>query len=198
MLILIPLLPFVGFLLNTVFRRSLSKGVSGAIATGAMGLAFGVAATTVWRLIGSEPVGGVRAIEQQVFTWISSGPLDIPLTFRVDPLSALMILVVTGIGTLIHLYSTAYMHDEPRGGYARFFCYLNLFCFFMLVLVLGSTFLTMFVGWEGVGLCSYLLIGFCSRRRARPTPARRRSSSTASATSASCSGCSVSSRPSAA
>ena len=83
-----------------------------------------------------------------------------PWAFRLDPLSGMMILVVTGIGLLIHVYSTAYMHDEPRGGYARFFCYLNLFCFFMLVLVLGSTFLTMFVGWEGVGLCSYLLIGY--------------------------------------
>ena len=72
----------------------------------------------------------------------------------------MMLLIVTGIGLLIHVYSTAYMHDEPRGGYARFFCYLNLFCFFMLTLVLGSTFLTMFVGWEGVGLCSYLLIGY--------------------------------------
>ena len=109
MLILIPLLPFVGFLLNTVFRRVLPKAVSGAIATGAMGLAFGVSAATVWRLLGSTPVGGVRAIEQQIFTWIASGSLNIPLTFRVDPLSALMILVVTGIGTLIHLYSTAYM-----------------------------------------------------------------------------------------
>jgi NADH-quinone oxidoreductase subunit L len=159
-LILIPLLPFVGFLLNTVFRRSLPKAVSGAIATGAMGLAFGVAATTVWRLLGSEPVGGVRAIEQQVFTWITSGSLNIPLAFRVDPLSALMILVVTGIGTLIHLYSTAYMHDESDSEYARYFSYLNLFAAFMLVLVLGASFPVMFVGWEGVGLCSYLLIGF--------------------------------------
>jgi NADH-quinone oxidoreductase subunit L len=88
------------------------------------------------------------------------GAFEIPWAFRLDPLSGMMILVVTGIGFLIHVYSTAYMHDEPRGGYARFFCYLNLFCFFMLVLVLGSTFLTMFVGWEGVGLCSYLLIGY--------------------------------------
>ncbi|MEO8483410.1 MAG: NADH-quinone oxidoreductase subunit L [Acidobacteriota bacterium] len=160
MLILIPLLPFVGFLLNTVFRRSLPKAVSGAIATGAMGLAFGVAATTVWQLLGTEPVGGVRAIEQQVFTWISSGALTVPLTFRVDPLSALMILVVTGIGTLIHLYSTAYMHDESDSEYARYFSYLNLFAAFMLVLVLGASFPVMFVGWEGVGLCSYLLIGF--------------------------------------
>ena len=88
------------------------------------------------------------------------GSFEVPWAFRLDPLSGMMILVVTGIGLLIHIYSTAYMHDEPRGGYARFFCYLNLFCFFMLVLVLGSTFLTMFVGWEGVGLCSYLLIGY--------------------------------------
>ena len=72
----------------------------------------------------------------------------------------MMLLVVTGIGTLIHVYSTAYMADEPRGGVARFFCYLNLFCFFMLMLVLGNNFLVMFVGWEGVGLCSYLLIGY--------------------------------------
>jgi NADH-quinone oxidoreductase subunit L len=90
----------------------------------------------------------------------SIGQFSIPWGFRLDPLSGMMLLVVTGIGTLIHVYSTAYMADEPRGGVARFFCYLNLFCFFMLTLVLGSNFLVMFVGWEGVGLCSYLLIGF--------------------------------------
>ena len=83
-----------------------------------------------------------------------------PWGFRLDPLSGMMMLIVTGIGTLIHVYSTAYMADEPRGGVARFFCYLNLFCFFMLMLVLGNNFLVMFVGWEGVGLCSYLLIGY--------------------------------------
>ena len=88
------------------------------------------------------------------------GSFTVPWSFRLDPLSAVMLLVVTGIGSLIHVYATAYMKDEPRGGYARFFCYLNLFCFFMLVLVLGGNFLVMFVGWEGVGLCSYLLIGF--------------------------------------
>src|SRR5213079_894379 len=88
------------------------------------------------------------------------GAFQVPWGFRLDPLSGMMILVVTGIGTLIHVYSTAYMHDEQRGGVARFFCYLNLFCFFMLMLVLGNNFLVMFVGWEGVGLCSYLLIGY--------------------------------------
>ncbi len=160
MLILIPLLPFLGFLVNTAFRRRMSKAAAGAVATGAMGLAFGVALASVWQMLGSTPVGGVRAIEQHVFTWIASGPLDVPLAFRVDPLSALMILVVTGIGTLIHLYSTAYMLDESDSEYARYFSYLNLFAAFMLVLVLGASFPVMFVGWEGVGLCSYLLIGF--------------------------------------
>ena len=88
------------------------------------------------------------------------GAFQVPWAFRLDPLSGMMLLVVTGIGLLIHVYSTGYMQDEPRGGYARFFCYLNLFCFFMLMLVLGGNFLVMFVGWEGVGLCSYLLIGY--------------------------------------
>jgi NADH-quinone oxidoreductase subunit L len=159
-LYLIPLLPFIGFLINTAFRRSLPKTVSGGLATGVMGLAFGVSIATVWQLVGLEPVGGVRAIEQELFTWIASGPLHVALAFRVDPLSAVMILVVTGIGTLIHLYSTAYMHEESDSEYARYFSYLNLFAAFMLVLVLGSSFPVMFIGWEGVGLCSYLLIGF--------------------------------------
>jgi NADH-quinone oxidoreductase subunit L len=119
-----------------------------------------VSAAVVWQLIGQEPVGGVRAIQETVYTWLSSGTLHVPLAFRVDPLSAVMILVVTGIGTLIHLYSTAYMHEESDAEYARYFSYLNLFAAFMLVLVLGSSFPVMFIGWEGVGLCSYLLIGF--------------------------------------
>jgi NADH-quinone oxidoreductase subunit L len=159
-LALIPLLPFAGFLLNTTFGRRLSKGVSGAVATAAMGLSFGVAVAAVWQMLGTEPVGGVRAIEQSLFTWVASGALNIPLAFRLDPLSAVMILVVTGIGTLIHLYSTAYMHEETDAEFARYFSYLNLFAAFMLVLVLGASFPVMFIGWEGVGLCSYLLIGF--------------------------------------
>src|SRR6266850_1001855 len=113
---------------------------------------------------------GMRWFDVTVAQWIPSIPLQmrsgavgsfqVPWGFRLDPLSGMMILIVTGIGTLIHIYSTAYMVDEPRGGVARFFCYLNLFCFFMLMLVLGNNFLVMFVGWEGVGLCSYLLIGY--------------------------------------
>ena len=160
MLSLIPLFPFLGFVVNATLGRRLPKQVSGLIATGAMGLAFGVSAVTVWQLLHLEPVGGVRAIEERVYTWISSGNLQIPIAFRVDPLAAVMILIVTGIGALIHLYSTAYMHEETDGEYARYFSYLNLFAAFMLVLVLGASFPVMFIGWEGVGLCSYLLIGF--------------------------------------
>ena len=160
MLYLIPLLPFVGFLINASIGRRLSKSVSGYLATGAMALSFGWAVAKVLQVLGSEPVGGVRALSETYYTWLGSGTLQIPLAFRLDPLSCIMILVITGIGTLIHLYSTAYMHDESDGEYARYFSYLNLFAAFMLVLVLGSSFPVMFIGWEGVGLCSYLLIGF--------------------------------------
>ena len=158
MLALIPLLPFLGFLVNAGLGRRLSKGVSGGLACLVMLASFAVAVLQVLALAGL-PAGG-REIVQTVFTWITSGDFTLDLTFRLDPLSALMILVITGIGSLIHIYSTAYMHEETDAEYARFFSYLNLFVFFMLVLVLGSNLLVMFVGWEGVGLCSYLLIGF--------------------------------------
>ncbi len=160
MLLLIPLLPFVGFLVNAAVGRRLSKSLSGGIATGAMALSFGVAVAAVRGLLQRAPVDGVRTIDQTVYTWIASDRLNLPFALHLDPLAAVMILIVTGIGTLIHLYSTAYMHDEPDGEFARYFSYLNLFAAFMLVLVLGASFPVMFVGWEGVGLCSYLLIGF--------------------------------------
>ena len=158
MLLLIPLIPFVGFLVNAGMGRRLSKAVSGSIAVAAMLASFGLSVAAFVQLIGHPPDS--RAIVEQVFTWITSGAFEASFTLRVDPLSALMILIVTGIGSLIHIYSTAYMHDERDSEYARYFSYLNLFAAFMLVLVLGSNFLVMFVGWEGVGLCSYLLIGF--------------------------------------
>ena len=101
-----------------------------------------------------------RDVTQTVFTWIASGDFVVDAAFRLDQLSAVMILVITGIGSLIHIYSTSYMHEESDSEYARYFSYLNLFVFFMLLLVLGSNVLMMFVGWEGVGLCSYLLIGY--------------------------------------
>jgi NADH-quinone oxidoreductase subunit L len=106
-----------------------------------------------------------RAITQRIYEWITSGDFSVSFALRLDPLAALMILVVTGIGSLIHVYSTAYMHEEAVSEYARYFSYLNLFAAFMLVLVLGSNFLVMFVGWEGVGLCSYLLIGFWHQKK---------------------------------
>src|SRR5215510_13201057 len=158
MLLLIPLLPLVGFVLNASFNRRLSKGASGAIACGAMLMSFAISVAAVVRLNGMEPES--RVLVQRAFTWFTSGTFSVPLAFRLDPLSAVMILVVTGIGSLIHVYSTAYMHEETDSEFARYFSYLNLFAAFMLVLVLGANFLVLFVGWEGVGLCSYLLIGF--------------------------------------
>ena len=143
--------------------RRLSKGVSGGLASLAMLASFAVSAASVWQLSGLSPES--RAIEQTLYTWIASGDLNISLAFRLDPLSAVMILVITGIGSLIHIYSTAYMHDEVDSEFARYFSYLNLFAAFMLVLVLGSSFPVMFVGWEGVGLCSYLLIGFWFKKQ---------------------------------
>ena len=158
MLLLIPLLPLVGFVLNASFGRRLTKMAAGAIACGAMLVSFSISVAGVAKLVAREPES--RFIAQRVFTWITSGDFSVGLTLRLDPLSSVMILVVTGIGLLIHIYSTAYMHEETDAEYARYFSYLNLFAAFMLVLVLGANFLVMFVGWEGVGLCSYLLIGF--------------------------------------
>src|SRR6266699_809247 len=166
---LIPLLPALGAAINgLVGIRSFSRKVAGIVACTVMLAALGMSVVAFWQLLALAP--DARAFDVTVAQWIPSIPLQmgsgavgsvqVPWGFRLDPLAGMMLLVVTGIGTLIHVYSTAYMADEPRGGVARFFCYLNLFCFFMLMLVLGNNFLVMFVGWEGVGLCSYLLIGY--------------------------------------
>jgi NADH-quinone oxidoreductase subunit L len=157
-LVLVPLLPFVGFLINAFFGRRLPKSVSGTIACLAMAASFAVSVALVVRLLASLGTSGI--LEQNLYTWIPSGDLQLPFALRLDTLASLMILIVTGIGSLIHIYSVGYMHDEPPSEYARYFSYLNLFAAFMLVLVLGANFPVMFVGWEGVGLCSYLLIGF--------------------------------------
>jgi NADH-quinone oxidoreductase subunit L len=161
MLLLIPLLPFAGFLINAFLGRRLPKSISGGLACLVMLLSFAISALSVWTLVQSPQTPW---LEGTYYHWIASGDFQIPLQFRLDHLSSLMILVVTGIGSLIHIYSTAYMHEESDSEYARYFSYLNLFAAFMLVLVLGSSFLVMFVGWEGVGLCSYLLIGFWFRK----------------------------------
>ena len=149
---LIPLLPLAGFLINGVFGRRYSKSLVNAVAIGSVVLSF---AWVVKTLLG---VDLNTAHTEHYFTWIQSGTLSIGADFAVDRLTAVMLLVVTGIGSLIHIYAIGYMAHE--GGYYRFFAYLNLFMFFMLVLVLGANYLVLFVGWEGVGLCSYLLIGF--------------------------------------
>src|SRR5258708_6792764 len=162
MLPLIPLLPLLGFLVNAGLGRRLNKAAAGGVACGAMVGSFLVSIAAVWRLVGMEREA--RAIAERVFTWFSSGDLAVAFSLRLDPLAAVMILIVTGVGSLIHVYSTAYMHEESDSEFTRYFSYLNLFAAFMLVLVLGSNFLVMFVGWEGVGLCSYLLIGFWYQR----------------------------------
>jgi len=156
MLALIPLLPLAGFLINACFGRRLGKGASGFVACAAMVASFGVAVLAAARLLGSDAV----STEATYYTWLASGDLQLPLRLRLDHLGILMTLVVTGIGSLIHIYSVGYMHDETPPEFARYFSYLNLFAAFMLVLVLGANFPVMFIGWEGVGLCSYLLIGF--------------------------------------
>ena len=165
---LIPVLPGLGAALNGLLGiRYFSKRVAALVANGTMAGALALSVTAFVQLLGLE--ADERLHEVAVASWIPEIPLattdgigafEVVWGFMLDPLSALMILVVTGIGFLIHVYSIGYMDHEPRPAYARYFCYLNLFCFFMLMLVLGSNFLVMFVGWEGVGLCSYLLIGF--------------------------------------
>ncbi|MBI3262058.1 MAG: NADH-quinone oxidoreductase subunit L, partial [Acidobacteria bacterium] len=170
---LIPLLPALGALANGVIGvRFFEKSVSALLACATMAAALVLSLVAFFELLGRAP--DAREHTVTLAAWLPPmglatahgiGTFEAPWAFRLDPLAGVMSLVVTGIGFLIHVYSTAYMHDEPRGGYARYFSYLNLFCFFMLMLVLGSNFLVMFVGWEGVGLCSYLLIGYWYEKR---------------------------------
>ena len=159
---LVPALPLLGSFLLGVTGRRLGKAGVNALGVGSAGLSFAVAlgvAAAFSRLAVSE-----IPYSQSYFTWISAGSLQIDFSFHLDQLSLVMMLIVTGVGFLIHLYSAGYMAHE--GGYYRFFSYLNLFLFFMLILVLAGNYAVMFVGWEGVGLCSYLLIGFFFLREA--------------------------------
>ncbi|NEU10348.1 NADH-quinone oxidoreductase subunit L [Flavihumibacter sp. R14] len=151
---LIPLFPLIGFLINGLGRNILPKSVVGFIGSLTILLSFGVSLGIFFELNASE----IKSFTIPLFDWISAGTILVPFSFLVDPLSTLMLLIVTGIGFLIHVYSTGYMHHDA--GFNKFFSYLNLFIFFMLLLVLGSNYVIMFIGWEGVGLCSYLLIGF--------------------------------------
>ena len=153
----VPALPFAGFVLNGLlaFWRPKAKAAVSVIGVGSVAAACVSAVWLVWTLHGHPPA---EPLVFRYWSWLPVANLQVDVALQLDSLSAVMILVVTGVGTLIHLYSVGYMHDDP--GYARYFAYLNLFVFFMLTLVLGANFPLMFVGWEGVGLCSYLLIGF--------------------------------------
>jgi len=153
---LIPLFPLIGFLINGLVGKSLPKTVVGTIGSAAVGLSFLVTVAIFLEFL-KLPVDA-RSVEKVVYTWIASGPFTVSVAFLIDPLSLIMLLVVTGVSTLIHIYSIGYMHDDE--GFYRYFAYLNLFVFAMLLLVSANNFLLMFVGWEGVGLCSYLLIPF--------------------------------------
>jgi NADH-quinone oxidoreductase subunit L len=154
---LVPLLPLAGFLLNgsLALAKSRAKGIVSVIGVGTLLAAFGVAVYVVLDLARTHPDAPVVF---RYWDWIPVGNLQVSAALQVDQLSAVMLLVVTGVGSLIHIFSVGYMHDDD--GYARYFAYLNLFVFFMVTLVLGANFPVTFVGWEGVGLCSYLLIGF--------------------------------------
>jgi len=151
---LIPVFPLVGFIIIGLLNKRLPVRLSGGIASAAVFLSF-LISLGVFREVQLPTNVPERIV---LFNWISAGDLNIDFAFLIDRLSAIMLLVVTGVGFLIHIYSIGYMSHEPD--HPRFFAYLNLFIFFMLLLVMGSNFIVMFAGWEGVGLCSYLLIGF--------------------------------------
>ncbi|HCC78654.1 MAG: hypothetical protein A2X25_10070 [Chloroflexi bacterium GWB2_49_20] len=158
---LIVFLPTVGLLINIIFGGRMSEKAIGTVASAASGLAFIVSLLLGYSLLAS----GSEAHVVPFAEWIKIGNLDIPWNFRVDTLSVTMMLVVSGVGTLIHIYAIGYMHEDVRfkddvKRYGRFFVFLNLFIAMMMILVSGDSYLMLFVGWEGVGLCSFLLIGF--------------------------------------
>ncbi len=154
---LIPVLPLIGFLINGLGRKALSKTLSGyigsAVVLGSFVLSF---------LVFLQVKNGASATVH-FFNFIDLSTFKIAFDFKIDQLSTLFLLIITGVGFLIHVYSTAYMHDEEGMNFAKYFAYLNLFVFSMLLLVMGGNFVIMFIGWEGVGLCSYLLIGYWYR-----------------------------------
>src|SRR5512137_752929 len=153
---IIPLLPLLGSAVNGLFGAKWPNKIVSLVAVGSTGLSFACALEAVreFTQLSPEQIPWVK----QYFTWITAGAFRAGFDLQVDQLTVVMLMVVTGVGWLIHIYSTGYMAHE--GGYYRFFAYLNLFMFFMLILVLAANYVVLFVGWEGVGLASYLLIGF--------------------------------------
>jgi len=164
---LIPLLPLAGFVINGLGNKQLPKSVTGFVAAGSV-LASFIISLLIFFEVNS---GNGQAVTVTCFEWFSAGTLHVDFSFLIDRLSVVFLLVITGVGFLIHLYSIGYMHADED--YARYFAYLNLFVFFMLLLVLGSNYLVMFAGWEGVGLCSYLLIGFWFKNTAYNNAAKK-------------------------
>lgn len=155
---LVPLFPLIGFLINGIGWRKMPKSAGGFIGSAAILASFIVSLGIFFEV---KSTGATTIVH--LFDFIQSGKLYIPFSFQVDALSSLFLLIITGIGFLIHVYSTSYMHDDE--GMVKYFAFLNLFVFSMLLLVLGANYLIMFIGWEGVGLCSYLLIGFWFKNR---------------------------------
>ncbi len=165
--LLVLLLPLAGFLINALFGRVLPRQVVGWVGAGSVGLAFVLALAALLQ------VAGGQRLDQTYFTWWNSAGFDIPFNLFLDPLSTLMVLVITGVGFMILVYSIGYMAGEDQGGFSRFFAYMDLFVFSMLLLVLAGNFVWLIVGWAGVGLCSYLLIGFWYQRTSAVLAARK-------------------------
>jgi len=163
--LLVLLTPLAGFIVNALFGRLLPRRIVGWIGAGSIGLAFVLALLAL-----SQVLGGHR-LDQTYFTWWQSADFNVPFNLYLDQLSTLMILVITGVGFLIHVYSIGYMREDP--GYSRFFAYMNLFVFTMLLLVLSGNLLWLIIGWAGVGLSSYLLIGFWFERTSAVFAARK-------------------------
>ena len=151
---LIPALPLLGFLLNGLGRKQVSKTMAGIIGSGTVFLSFLLSVYVFFN------VKGGNTHVAHYFDFINTNALKIGFDFQIDQLSSIFLLIITGVGFLIHVYSTAYMHDEEPKDFAKYFAFLNLFVFSMLLLVMGANYVIMFIGWEGVGLCSYLLIGY--------------------------------------
>ena len=168
---LIPALPLIGFVVLLLGGKLLGEPRAGWIATTAAGASFLVTLMVFVGLLGRDSHSGERSYELILFEWLPSGSLQVEAGFLVDPLSVTMALFVTGVGALIHLYSVGYMHGDPK--YSKFFLYLNLFLFSMLMLVFGNNLVVTFLGWEGVGACSYLLISFWHHRDSAATAGKK-------------------------
>src|SRR5215467_6887778 len=158
---LIPVLPLIGAAINGIIGKRLPKPVISTIGAGTLAVSFVISLRAFFAMLNTPEQQ--LPILRDYYTWIQAGRFQAQFGFMLDHLSGIMILIVTGVGFLIHVYSVGYMNHEE--GFYRYFAYLNLFVFFMLTLVLADNYLLMFVGWEGVGLCSYLLIGFWFTRK---------------------------------